>query len=89
LNAGRNNYARYQDDLRYQASLVESNFGLGCLEGREEGIIVGIEKGKVEGKNERNIEIAIEMIKDGEANDKIRKYTDLADDEIDKLRGGV
>ncbi len=30
-------YARYQDDLRYQASLVESNYGLGLREGREEG----------------------------------------------------
>jgi predicted transposase/invertase (TIGR01784 family) len=81
----RKDYARYQDDLRYQASLVESNFGLGRLEGREEGIAVGVEKGK----NERNIEIAIEMIKDGESNDKIRKYTGLTDDEIEKLRGDV
>lgn len=48
----RKDYARYQDDLRYQASLVESNFGLGRLEGREEGITVGIEKGKIEGKIE-------------------------------------
>ena len=30
-------YVRYQDDLRYQASLVESNYGLGLREGREEG----------------------------------------------------
>lgn len=32
-------FARYQDDLRYQASLVESNYGLGRIEGREEGKI--------------------------------------------------
>ena len=32
-------YARYQDDLRYQASLIESNYGLGRLEGKEEGKI--------------------------------------------------
>ena len=32
-------YARYQDDLRYQASLIESNYGLGRLEGREEAKI--------------------------------------------------
>jgi hypothetical protein len=29
------------------------------------------------------------MIKDGESNDKIRKYTGLTDDEIGKLRGEV
>lgn len=73
-------YSRYQDDLRYQASLVESNYGLGRLDGREEGI----EEGKIEGK----IEIAIEMIKDGESNDKIRKYTGLTDEEIERLRMG-
>ena len=33
----RHAYTRYQDDLRYQASLIESNYGLGKLEGREEG----------------------------------------------------
>ncbi|MFZ4526020.1 MAG: Rpn family recombination-promoting nuclease/putative transposase [Chlorobium sp.] len=36
-------YARYQDNLRYEASMVESNYGLGRMEGKEEGI--GIEKG--------------------------------------------
>jgi hypothetical protein len=39
-------YARYQDDLRYQASLVESNYGLGLREGRE----AGITEGRVEGQ---------------------------------------
>ena len=38
-------YARYQDDLRYQASLIESNYGLGRLEGREEGMQVGMQAG--------------------------------------------
>jgi len=82
----RKDYARYQDDLRYQASLVESNFGLGRLEGIEEGITVGIEKGKIEGKGERNIEIAIEMIKDGESTEKITKYTGLTSEQIGTLR---
>jgi predicted transposase/invertase (TIGR01784 family) len=40
----------------------------------EKGIDKGIEK------------VAIEMIKDGESNEKIRKYTGLSDDEIDGLR---
>ncbi len=37
-------------------------------------------------KEKRNLEIALEMIRDGESNDKIRKYTELTDDEITKLR---
>jgi predicted transposase/invertase (TIGR01784 family) len=43
-------------------------------------------KGNLEGKLEGKVEIAIEMIKDGESNDKIRKYTGLTDEEIDQLR---
>jgi len=34
----------------------------------------------------RKVEIAKEMIRDGESNDNIRKYTGLTDDEIGKLR---
>ena len=37
-------YERYQYELSYQASLIESNYGLGRLEGREEGR----EEGKLE-----------------------------------------
>jgi len=40
-------YARYQDNLRYEASLVESNYGLGRMEGKEEGIEIGIDRGKL------------------------------------------
>ena len=47
----------------------------------------GIEKGIVKGKIEGRVEIAIEMIKERESNDKIRKYTGLMDNEIEKLRG--
>ena len=43
-------YARYQDDLRYQASLVESNYGLGLREGREAGLTEGREAGLTEGR---------------------------------------
>ncbi len=71
-------FVRYQDDLRYQASLIESNYGLGLLEGREEG--------RAEGKEEGKEEVALEMIGDGESNDKIRKYTGLTDAMIDELR---
>ena len=54
-------YARYQDDLRYQASLIESNYGLGRLEGKEEGR----EEGREEGKEEGKIEVARRLIEKG------------------------
>ncbi len=37
-------YACYQDNLRYEASLVESNYGLGHIEGKEEGKLEVAEK---------------------------------------------
>jgi len=58
-------YARYQDDLRHQASLIESNYGLGRLEGREEGKVEGREEGKVEGREEGKIEVARRLIAKG------------------------
>jgi hypothetical protein len=42
----------------------------------------------IEGKIEGKIETAIEMIHDGESNYKIRKYTGLTDEEIERLRMG-
>jgi len=43
-------------------------------------------EGKIEGKIEQKEEIAIEMIKDGETNEKIKRYTKLTDKKIDELR---
>lgn len=46
----------------------------------------GVEQGIEKGIEQRNIQIAIAMINDGEATDKIMKYTGLTDKEIEKLR---
>ena len=70
-------YARYQDDLRYQASLVESNYGLGHLDGREVGIEEGIEKG-IE-------KVAYNMKVAGIALDVIMQVTGLNHEEIEKI----
>jgi predicted transposase/invertase (TIGR01784 family) len=48
--------------------------------------VEGETKGRIAGKEERNIEIALEMIKDGESNDKIKKYTQLTEQQINELR---
>jgi predicted transposase/invertase (TIGR01784 family) len=76
-DADRRSYERYIDDCRSAESSIETSW----LEGHEKGIEKGIEK--------RNFEVAIEMIKDGELNDKIMKYTGLTNNEIEKLRGDV
>ena len=52
-------YARYQDNLRYEASMVESNYGLGRMEGKEEGIEIGIDMG-IEIGIEKGIDMGIE-----------------------------
>lgn len=70
----RAEYESYIEDRRVGESSIKTSW----IEGQMEGI----KKGKIEGK----IEIALEMIKDGESNDKVRKYTGLTDDEIDGLR---
>ncbi|MDI9335514.1 MAG: hypothetical protein QM520_00565 [Gammaproteobacteria bacterium] len=51
---------------------------------KAEGEALGIQKGKIEGK----IEIARNMIEDGELNEKIVKYTGVTVKDIEKLRNG-
>ncbi len=59
-------YERYQDDLHYQASMVESSYTIGMKEGMKEGIEKGRQEGRAEGraegKKERNIEIARNLL---------------------------
>lgn len=63
-------YERYQDDLHYQASLIESNYGLGLIEGREEG-----EKRKA-------LDVASKMKQMGVALEDITTITGLTKEEI-------
>jgi predicted transposase/invertase (TIGR01784 family) len=70
----RKAYERYEENTHYEASMHESHYGRGKLEGKEEG------------KEERNIEIAITMLKDHEPMDKIIRFTGLTRDTIIKLK---
>lgn len=45
-------YERYQDDSHYEASMIESHYGMGKKEGREEGRKEGMEEGREEGRQE-------------------------------------
>ncbi|MBF0179380.1 MAG: Rpn family recombination-promoting nuclease/putative transposase [Magnetococcales bacterium] len=48
----RRAYERYQEDLHFQASMVESTWGAGKLEGRKEGIQIGEQRGRQDGRQE-------------------------------------
>ena len=76
----RGAYERYVEDRRSSESSIKTSW----LEGHEKGIAQGIEQEK--------LTIAMEMIKDGESIEKIRKYTGLPDDVIERIvrnRGDV
>ncbi|MCQ2975539.1 MAG: Rpn family recombination-promoting nuclease/putative transposase, partial [Bacteroidales bacterium] len=53
--------------------------------GREEGEIIGIEKGRAEGRAEEKLEMARKMKADGMSYEIITKYSGLSIDEIEKL----
>ena len=87
-------YDKYWDSISIERTLLADSFIEGLQIGKAEGLIEGIiegrvegrAEGKVEGKVEGKIEIALEMIKDNESNDKIKKYTGLSDEKIIELR---
>ena len=66
-------YSRYADDLHYQASMVESSYGLGKIEGLEEGIEQGI------------VQTARNMLADGIPVETVEKCTGLHREEIKEL----
>lgn len=66
----RKKYERYLENLAREEDIMETAKGEGIEEGRKE----------------RDIEIAIEMIKEGESDKKISQYTRLAIEDIKKLR---
>ncbi len=80
--AERAAYERYIEAFKVAESSIKTSWF--------EGKIVGVEEGRKEGREEgelkRNRDIAIEMIKDDEPNDKIRRYTHLTDAEIEQLK---
>ena len=65
------------DELHYEASMVESSYGIGKIEGREEG--------KIEGERRKAIEIAKNLL-DVLDDETIALKTDLSVEEIRSLR---
>jgi len=74
-------YNRYVDNLHYQASMVESSYGVGKLEGREEGR----EEGEKRGREEERLHVAINLL-DILDDATIAGKTGLPLEEVEKLR---
>ena len=55
-------YERYQDDLHYQASMVESSYTIGVKKGIKKGVKQGVEQGIEQGEKKKAIEIAKNLI---------------------------
>ena len=73
-------YNKYQEDLHYQASIVESSYGLG----KKQGIEQGIEQGMVKGEKQKAMEIAKNLI-DILDTETIAKNTGLSIAEVEKI----
>ena len=77
----------YRDGLSQgKAEGKAEGFSQGKAEGREEGKAEGKAEGISEGKNERNIEIAKNMLNEGIDINIITKCTGLTNEDINALR---
>lgn len=84
-------YEKYQADLHYQASMVESSYTIGMKKGEKKGKVEGKIEGKIEGEIEGKMEgikeIAINLLKAGTLDiDTISEMTGLTVEEIEVLR---
>jgi predicted transposase/invertase (TIGR01784 family) len=75
-------YEKYQDDLHYQASMVESSYTIGVKKGRKKGKL----EGRVEGRKEQAREIAVNLLQAGLLDiATITAMTGLTNKEIEAL----
>lgn len=85
----KGDYEIYLDNLRYQASMVESNYDSGVIDGEKRGIKKGIKEGEKigfeKGKTEEKQEMAKKMKTAGIALEVIQKITGLGIEEIKRL----
>ena len=79
-------YNKYWDDISSETTLMNAAKAEGLAEGREEGREKGREEGREEGKKMVIIEMAKKAIENGLANEMIKQFTGLTDNEIDNLR---
>jgi predicted transposase/invertase (TIGR01784 family) len=78
-------YERHAEDLHYQASMYESTYVSGKLDGIKEGMEQGMAQGMAQGQQQEKLALARLMKQNGEAVEKIARYTQLTLDEIAAL----
>ena len=82
----RRAYSRYQDNLHYQASMAESTWTAGMMEGEKKGIEKGRKKGMQEGEEKGRRSVALNLLQSGVLNiEKIAEMTGLTLEEIQGL----
>ena len=85
INEIRKDPGKEAEYMTWQTKLMDVEYE--ALErGRAEGVEKGIQKGIQQGASDRSIEIARTMIVDGEPIEKIKRYTGLTSEEIERLR---
>jgi predicted transposase/invertase (TIGR01784 family) len=78
-------YEEYMESLRYQASMYESTYKVGEMEGIKKGNEEGIKKGRDEGAKIKAVEIAKKMLEKGNPMEFISDITGLSKEEIEKI----
>ncbi|MGB5685946.1 MAG: Rpn family recombination-promoting nuclease/putative transposase [Candidatus Electrothrix sp.] len=77
-------YAIYQENLHYQASMVESTYTVGMMKGEKKGI----EKGREQGRKEEKKALATSLLQSGRLEiEKIAAMTGLTPEEVEGLKG--
>ena len=82
----KNQYNRYKEDMHHEASIYESTYVIGKLEGHREGKAEGIEEGIEQGAKAEKIEIAKNLLKAGVDIETIVLSTGLTIQEIEALK---
>ncbi|GFY65441.1 uncharacterized protein TNIN_40021 [Trichonephila inaurata madagascariensis] len=72
--------------VQKEAAIWEQRLDDATEKGREEGILIGHEKGRAEGRKERDIEVAKNLLKAGVSIDLIAESTGLPQAEIAQLK---
>jgi predicted transposase/invertase (TIGR01784 family) len=82
----RRAYERYQDNLHQQASMVQSSYGVGVMQGRKLGRKEGRKEGREEGREEERKRIARAMLETTTDHAMVADITGLSLDEVARLR---
>lgn len=74
------------DEYFTKEGAIKEGIAIGEARGEAIGEARGISMGEARGEARRNIQIAREMLADGEPRAKILKFTRLTEEELDKLQ---